>query len=80
VAQKGSLVAPERLRFDFSHPKPVTDEEVIAVEEMANAIILQDSPVETRLMDRDGRSPWVQWRCSGKIRRRGPRRVDGHRS
>jgi alanyl-tRNA synthetase len=53
VAQKGSLVAPERLRFDFSHPKPIAEEEIAAIEDMANAIVLQDSPVETRLMDRD---------------------------
>ena len=50
VAQKGSLVAPERLRFDFSHTKPMSPEEVAAVEDMANAIILQNAPVETRLM------------------------------
>jgi alanyl-tRNA synthetase len=50
VAQKGSMVAPERLRFDFSHPKPMSAEEVAAVEDMANAIILQNAPVETRLM------------------------------
>jgi alanyl-tRNA synthetase len=54
VAQKGSLVAPERLRFDFSHPKPLSDDELAAVEEMANTIVLQDSPVSTRLMDREG--------------------------
>jgi len=53
VAQKGSLVAPERLRFDFSHPKPVSDAELAAVEDIANAVVLQDDPVETRLMDRD---------------------------
>ncbi|MGL3605277.1 alanine--tRNA ligase [Rhizobium sp. G187] len=50
VAQKGSLVAPERLRFDISHPKPVTAEELKIVEEMANEIILQNAPVTTRLM------------------------------
>jgi alanyl-tRNA synthetase len=53
VAQKGSLVAPDRLRFDFSHPKPVTAGELEAVADMANDIVLQDAPVETRLMDRD---------------------------
>jgi alanyl-tRNA synthetase len=53
VAQKGSLVAPERLRFDFSHPKPIDEAELAAVEEIANAIVLQDAPVVTRLMDRD---------------------------
>ena len=50
VAQKGSLVAPERLRFDVSHPKPMTAEELAEVEAMANEIILQNSPVTTRLM------------------------------
>jgi alanyl-tRNA synthetase len=50
VAQKGSLVAPDRLRFDFSHPKPMNAEELAAVESMANAFVLQNSPVETRLM------------------------------
>ncbi|WP_026379646.1 alanine--tRNA ligase [Afifella pfennigii] len=53
VAQKGSLVAPDRLRFDFSHPKPMGEAEVRRVEDEANAIILQDAPVTTRLMDRD---------------------------
>jgi alanyl-tRNA synthetase len=50
VAQKGSLVAPDRLRFDFSHPKPMAADEVEAVESMANGFVLQNSPVETRLM------------------------------
>jgi alanyl-tRNA synthetase len=50
VAQKGSLVAPDRLRFDFSHTKPMSAEELAAVESMANAYVLQNSPVETRLM------------------------------
>ncbi|MBV9705321.1 MAG: alanine--tRNA ligase [Methylobacteriaceae bacterium] len=50
VAQKGSLVAPDRLRFDFAHPKPVTDEEQARVEDIANRVVLQNVPVETRLM------------------------------
>jgi alanyl-tRNA synthetase len=50
VAQKGSLVAPDRLRFDFSHPKPMTAEEIERVEDLANDIVLQNSPVTTRLM------------------------------
>ncbi len=50
VAQKGSLVAPERLRFDFSHPKPMSDKEIAEVENLANAVVLQNGPVETRLM------------------------------
>jgi alanyl-tRNA synthetase len=50
VAQKGSLVAPDRLRFDFSHPKPIFAEELEKVEAMANEIVVQNSPVVTRLM------------------------------
>jgi len=50
VAQKGSLVAPDRLRFDFSHPKPISAEELTIVENLANEIILQNAPVSTRLM------------------------------
>ena len=50
VAQKGSLVAPDRLRFDFSHPKPMTAAEIERVEDIANDVVLQNSPVTTRLM------------------------------
>jgi alanyl-tRNA synthetase len=50
VAQKGSLVAPERLRFDFSHPKPMSAAEIERVEDIANDIVIQNSPVTTRLM------------------------------
>ncbi|MDX2289690.1 MAG: alanine--tRNA ligase [Hyphomicrobiaceae bacterium] len=53
VAQKGSLVAPERLRFDFSHTKPMSAEEIAAVEALANRVVMTNSPVETRLMDID---------------------------
>jgi len=53
VAQKGSLVAPERLRFDVSHPKPMSTEELKIVEDMANEIVLQNSHVTTRLMSVD---------------------------
>ena len=50
VAQKGSLVEPGRLRFDFSHTKPMSAEEIAEVEDIANAVILQNEPVVTRLM------------------------------
>jgi alanyl-tRNA synthetase len=51
IAQRGSLVAPERLRFDFSHPSPVSPKELERVEDLANKIVLQNSLVSTRLMD-----------------------------
>jgi alanyl-tRNA synthetase len=50
VAQKGSLVAPDRLRFDFSHNKPMSRDEIDRVEQLANEIVLQNSEVVTRLM------------------------------
>jgi alanyl-tRNA synthetase len=53
VAQKGSLVSPDRLRFDIAHPKPVTPAELEEVEDIANSIILQNEPVVTRLMGVD---------------------------
>ncbi len=53
VAQKGSLVEPGRLRFDFSHTKPISAEDLASVETMANAIVAQNDPVSTRLMSVD---------------------------
>ncbi|MBI1263103.1 MAG: alanine--tRNA ligase [Rhizobiales bacterium] len=53
VTQKGSLVSSERLRFDFSHPKPMTAEEIARVEEIVNAMVRQNSDVSTRLMTPD---------------------------
>ncbi|NAZ36821.1 alanine--tRNA ligase [Rubellimicrobium sp. CFH 75288] len=53
VAQRGSLNAPDRLRFDFTHGKALTPEELSAVEEEVNAFIRQNSPVETRVMTPD---------------------------
>jgi alanyl-tRNA synthetase len=53
VAQRGSLNAPDRLRFDFSHSKGLTLEELKQVEEEVNAFIRQNTPVETRIMTPD---------------------------
>jgi len=47
------LVSPDRLRFDFSHTKPMSADEIKAVEDMANAVLLENTPVVTRLMARD---------------------------
>ncbi len=53
VAQKGSLVAPDRLRFDFSHPKPVEANELAKIEAIANDVVLENAPVTTRVMALD---------------------------
>ncbi|WP_294329654.1 alanine--tRNA ligase [uncultured Sphingomonas sp.] len=53
VSQKGSLVAPERLRFDFSHPSALTPEQIAQVEADVNAQIRHNGTVETRLMTPD---------------------------
>lgn len=50
VTQKGSLVAEDRLRFDFSHPKALDTDEIAAIEAEVNAEILANEPVATRLM------------------------------
>ncbi|WP_299302645.1 alanine--tRNA ligase [uncultured Litoreibacter sp.] len=53
VAQRGSLNAPDRLRFDFSHSKALSLDELAGVEREVNAYIRQNSPVETRIMTPD---------------------------
>lgn len=50
VQQKGSLVDPERLRFDFSHFEPVSRDQLRAIERLVNQEIRANHPVETRLM------------------------------
>ncbi|MDD3731925.1 MAG: alanine--tRNA ligase [candidate division Zixibacteria bacterium] len=51
VKQSGSYVGPDRLRFDFSHHQPMTDDEIARVEEMVNAEILKGKTVATDIMD-----------------------------
>jgi alanyl-tRNA synthetase len=51
VAQRGSLVAPDRLRFDFSHPKPVQPDELAAIEGEVNAFVRQNAATHTRIMN-----------------------------
>jgi alanyl-tRNA synthetase len=53
VTQKGSLVAPDRLRFDFSHPRPLTQEDIQAIEAEVNDRIRANSAVRTRLLTPD---------------------------
>ncbi|MBX7460367.1 alanine--tRNA ligase [Qipengyuania huizhouensis] len=53
VTQKGSLVADDRFRFDFSHPKPLSDEDIAAIEAEVNEEIRANETVGTRLMTPD---------------------------
>lgn len=53
VAQKGSLVAADRLRFDFSHPAPVTEQELRQIENLVNAQILANTEVSKEVMPID---------------------------
>jgi alanyl-tRNA synthetase len=50
IAQRGSLVAPERLRFDFAHTKPISQDELRRIEDIANDIVLENGEVVTRSM------------------------------
>jgi alanyl-tRNA synthetase len=50
VVQKGSLVAPDRLRFDFSHPDPLTAEEIRTIERLINRTILENCPTRVEIM------------------------------
>ena len=53
VQQKGSLVAPDRLRFDFAHFQPVTAQELTAIERLVNAQIRMNEPAQTDVMEYD---------------------------
>src|SRR3984885_10934203 len=50
IAQRGSLVPPDRLRFDFVHQKPITPDELSRIEDIANDVVLENGEVTTRLM------------------------------
>ena len=50
VTQKGSLVSPERLRFDFSHNKPIEKDEISKINQIVNEVVDGSSEVQTRIM------------------------------
>ncbi|WP_295850296.1 alanine--tRNA ligase [Tardiphaga sp.] len=50
IAQRGSLVAPDRLRFDFVHQKPISADELRRIEDIANRVVLENDDVTTRSM------------------------------
>jgi alanyl-tRNA synthetase len=54
VQQKGSLVAPDRLRFDFAHSEPLAGAQLGEIERLVNAQIRANAPSETRVMDYEG--------------------------
>ncbi|QCU89728.1 alanine--tRNA ligase [Thiomicrorhabdus sediminis] len=51
VQQKGSLVSPERLRFDFAHFEPINDEQLLQIEKLVNQNVMKNTPVGTNEMD-----------------------------
>ncbi len=53
VRQQGSLVAPDRLRFDFSHFGPLSPDEIVEIEDLVNSRVIADEPVETALSARE---------------------------
>jgi len=53
VVQKGSLVAPDRLRFDFAHPSPLTEEELQTIEWLVNTVILENIETDIKIMPLD---------------------------
>ncbi|MHC5011113.1 MAG: alanine--tRNA ligase-related protein, partial [Planctomycetota bacterium] len=61
VRQEGSMVAPDRLRFDFSHPRALTPDEIARIEARVNAWILANDPVQTREM------PLAEAKASGAV-------------
>jgi alanyl-tRNA synthetase len=61
AAQKGSLVAPDRLRFDFSHGRALTNEEIVRIEDLVNTKVLTDAPVKTEVL------PIAEARAKGAV-------------
>ncbi len=53
ISQKGSLVNDKRLRFDFSHQKPIPNDDILEIEKIANYIVMQNNSVETQVMSTD---------------------------
>ena len=50
ISQKGSLVNDSKLRFDFSHQLPISDEDILKIEKISNDIVMQNQAIETKIM------------------------------
>ena len=80
VTQKGSLVAPDHLRFDISHPGAVSGEALDDIEAEVNRLVRQNAPLVTRLMSPDEATDAGALALFGeKYGRRGARRLHGRR-
>ena len=66
VRQAGSAVRPDKLRFDFTHGKPLSPEELRAIEDQVNAWILENRPVRALTRPARARRRWARWRCSAR--------------
>ena len=53
IKQSGSLVTPERLRFDFTHFSPISQEELIKIEKLANEEVRANSPLDTEMLEKE---------------------------
>src|SRR5262249_1707612 len=66
VKQAGSLVAPDRLRFDFTHFARLSQRELDRIESLVNEQIWINTPLQVVTMDLDSAISWGRWRCLGK--------------
>ena len=74
VQQQGSLVAEDRLRFDFAHPKAISKEEIKRIEDRVNEHVAAGIPVRKEVLDIEEAKKRAPWPFCREVRRQGPRR------